>query len=118
SRAARRLCWVRWTRFWWTAEQPSRHRRVRARRCPDRNPPAPGGVYSRDRRRRRAPRAPLRSSVTMKIPLPRKLQLMFAVTALAALGPAAQAGASQGQQTFFEAPALLLNPSTRPATLA
>jgi len=54
----------------------------------------------------------------MKIPLPRKLQLMFAVTALAALGPAAQAGASQGQQTFFEAPALLLNPSTRPATLA
>ncbi len=36
---------------------------------------------------------------------------------LAAFLPVAPAGASQSQTTFFESPALLLNPRTRPATL-
>ncbi len=50
--------------------------------------------------------------------LRRKLPLVLIAAALAACVSGAPASASQGQSTFFEAPNLLLNPSTRPATLA
>jgi hypothetical protein len=52
------------------------------------------------------------------MPRLRKLLLAMLVSApvCAVLGPAALA--SSGEVTYFEAPALLLNPSTRPATLA
>jgi hypothetical protein len=52
------------------------------------------------------------------MPRLRKLLLAMLVASLvfAALGPTALA--SRGEVTYFEAPALLLNPSTRPKTLA
>jgi hypothetical protein len=50
--------------------------------------------------------------------LRRKLQLVLLAAVLAALLAASPAGASSAQQTYFESPNLLLNPVTRPATLA
>jgi hypothetical protein len=50
--------------------------------------------------------------------LPRKAKLVLAVAALAALLAPSVADASRSQQTFFEAPGLLLSPRTRPATLS
>ncbi|HEY2200556.1 MAG TPA: hypothetical protein VGH56_01605, partial [Solirubrobacteraceae bacterium] len=47
-----------------------------------------------------------------------KLQLVLAAAALAACAPASPASAASAQATFFESPALLLNPVTRPAALA
>ncbi len=63
-------------------------------------------------------RACLRRSRT-RTPMTSPLRkLLLATAALLALAPAATAAASRGQQTFFESPALLLNPVTRPATLS
>jgi hypothetical protein len=47
-----------------------------------------------------------------------KLQLVLVAVAFAAFLPASPADASQSQTTFFESPALLLNPRTRPAALS
>src|SRR4051812_1033179 len=50
--------------------------------------------------------------------LARKFPLALLALALTAFVAATPAQASHGQQTFFESPSLLLNPVTRPATLA
>jgi hypothetical protein len=52
------------------------------------------------------------------MPRPRKLLLAMLVASVAFVAAGTAALASRGQVTYFEAPALLLNPSTRPATLA
>ncbi len=48
----------------------------------------------------------------------RKLGLAVLFSSLLAGAPAGSASASPGQSTFFEAPALLLSPATRPRTIA
>jgi hypothetical protein len=50
--------------------------------------------------------------------LRRKLQLVLLAALLSMFLAAPAAEASQGQQTFFESPGVLLNPRTRPAALA
>jgi hypothetical protein len=48
----------------------------------------------------------------------RKLIVAVVVSCLCLLAPASSALASSSQTTFFESPALLLSPATRPATMA
>src|SRR6185437_12383237 len=67
-------------------------------------------------RARRRDRVPRRRARMMS--LPRKLKLVLAVAALAASATPSPAQASHSQQTFFEAPSLLLNPRTRQPTLS
>ena len=51
--------------------------------------------------------------------MPRTSTLIPVLMTLALLGVAAPAAdASRGQSTYFEAPALLQDPATRPATIA
>ena len=52
------------------------------------------------------------------MPRPRRLVLAVFASALLACHLSSTALASRGEATYFEAPALLLNPATRPATLA
>src|SRR5437660_1890765 len=53
-----------------------------------------------------------------RMPRLRKLLLAMLVASLVFAALGATALASRGEVTYFEAPALLLNPSTRPKTLA